>query len=68
MCCESFKKNRLSRFGDFRKSAKSRKFTKNYIGSDRMKNPILGIAITKLNKTFTATKDQLNTHFGVISE
>ena len=34
MSCESFKKNRWSRFGDFRKSAKSRKFTKNYIGSD----------------------------------
>ena len=37
MCYESFKKNRWSRFGDFRKSAKCRKFTKNYIGSDRLK-------------------------------
>ena len=32
------------------------------------KNPILGIAITKINKTFTAMKDKLNTHFGVISK
>ena len=32
------------------------------------KNLILGIARTKINKTFTATKDKLNTHFGVISK
>ena len=33
-----------------------------------LKNPILGIVITKINKTFTATKDKLSTHFGVISK
>ena len=30
------------------------------------KIPILGIAINKMNKTFTATKDRLNIHFDVI--
>ena len=46
-------KDRWSSFGDFRKSAKSRKFTKNYIGSDRMK---------KSNSRDRDNENQLNFH------
>ena len=49
-------------------STELHKFTKNNNGSDRMKNPPLGIAIKKTNKTFMATKGKLSTHFGVISK
>ena len=28
----------------------------------------IGIAINKINKTFTATKGRFNTHFGIISK
>ena len=62
------KKNRWSRFGDFQKSAKSRKFTKNYIGSDRMKKSNSRDHDNENQLTFTATKDKLNTHLGVISK
>ena len=34
----------------------------------KKKKLIFEIAITKINKTFTATKDKLNTRFGVISK
>ena len=69
MCCKSLKKIVGAVFQIFEKIiAKSGKCTKIYNGSDRMKNPILGIAISKINKTFTASKRRLNTHYGVVSK
>ena len=63
MCCESFKK---SLEPDFRKITKSGAFTNNYSGSNLMKKS--NSRDREVNKTSTATKVRLNTHFGVISE
>ena len=68
MCCESFKKIVGAVLEIFKRVLKVENLPKITLVVTVRKNPILGIAITKICKTFTATKDKLNTHFGVISK
>ena len=68
MCCESFKKIVGAVLEILEKALKVENLPKITLVVTVGKNPILGIAITKINLTFTATKDKLNTHFGVISK
>ena len=68
MCCESFKKIVGAVLEIFEKALKVENLPKITLVVTVCKNAIFGIAITKINKTFTATKGKLNTHFGVISQ
>ena len=68
MHCESFKKIVGAVLEIFEKALKVENLPKITLVVTVWKNPVPRIAITKINKTFTATKDKLNTHFGVISK
>ena len=68
MCCESFKKIVGAVLEIFEKSLKVEHLPKITMVVTVWKNQILGIAIKKVNKTFTATKGRLNTYFGFISK
>ena len=66
---EIFKKNVAGAVFDiFEKSLKVENLLKiTMVVQTAWKNQIFGIAINKINKTFTSTKGMLNTHFAVIS-
>ena len=68
MCCESIKKIVGAVLEIFEKALKVENLPKITLVVTVCENPILGIAITKINKTFMVTKEKLNTHFGVISK